>query len=629
MSEISELEWPNQQVCQNFIVLDKDIPVTIEEEVVASSSGVGKAGKKKPYSNSRSVLKKSALGEIPLENMPQESLQQFPESHARLPSLSETSDCDTEKVVQRSKKNVPSRTNLSTTRHVDRVKSPKRKRTKGKHSNRPPRHKKSINEDFGENITIIHDSGDNLRSPVGWIGRDCEGTIPRDGNESDEEVDIESEDNPTDLKPPSPQQIISEEPKEPVSQEKEEVAPKRPEVPEHIRQILDSAEIPQMEKRLIPNEVTPIEKFIFAEFFEGRVTKTPDRFLKIRTHIINSWTNARPAYVGKTAARSGLKNCGDVNCISRIHTFLEQTGVINFGHAGEYFHYIRPLWRLLDTFTNLPRKNSSASIDGKIIPGKRNRVRYNDGMNVTIQHSDETLLRIPNAQDSTTKWKRSRDIELVKCKKFTETQLPPFSVTVTLSTLLSLQLHSLTSRHEVMGFLGGQRHASSISLERYKPCRTSKQSGTMCEMCPVSQVEQSDSLVMEGFQLLGWFHSHPLFPPNPSRTDIETQAEMQRHFSADDSPFVGFILGCVEMKFKCIYIVGGCQAPDEDSVYEIDVSVSNDFGHLERSLQDILSLFEPLPQETVEKVRATVSLTSLGCCESSFGFLTKINVIWI
>jgi len=36
-------------------------------------------------------------------------------------------------------------------------------------------------------------------------------------------------------------------------------------------------------------------------------------------------------YVTKTSVRTGLKNCGDVNCIGRIHAYLEQIGAINFG----------------------------------------------------------------------------------------------------------------------------------------------------------------------------------------------------------------------------------------------------------------------------------------------------------
>uniref|UniRef100_A0A6B2E907 Putative histone h2a deubiquitinase mysm1 isoform x1 n=1 Tax=Phlebotomus kandelakii TaxID=1109342 RepID=A0A6B2E907_9DIPT len=600
LSEISELEWPNQHACENFIVLDKDIPV-IEEEVVASTSGVGKA-KKKLQTHPRSLLRKPFnTEEMSVENVPQENLLQLPETQTRLPSMSETSDCDSERVNQRTSRTIP-----AISAKTPRRQSPKKKRSKGQHSSRPPRHKKTQKEDFGENITIIHDSGNYSDGQNLWIGEEFAVKISHEETESDEEVDIETEDNPVELKLVDPEQS-SPDPKvkeESIKSSEIDKSVGRPEVPEEIRDILDSVEIPQGEKKIPQTEITAVEKFIFAEFFEGRATKTPDRFLKIRTHILTSWANGRPAYVGKTAVRSGLKNCGDVNCISRIHTFLEQTGVINFGHAGEYFHYIRPLWRLLDTFTSVPRRNTA---EGKVTAGKRNRIRHSDGMNVTIQHSNETLMRVSATAERSDKWKRSRDIELVKCRKFfPPTECPPFSVTITLSTLLCLQLHSLTSRHEVMGFLGGHWHGQSISVERYKPCRTSKQSGTMCEMCPVSQVEQSDCLFMEGFQLLGWFHSHPLFPPNPSRMDIETQAEMQKHFSAEDAPFVGFILGCVEMNFKCIYIVAGGNSLEE-SVYEIEVQVNEDSEDLGKHLQDVLPLFAPLTTDTVEKFKTSAN----------------------
>ena len=40
---------------------------------------------------------------------------------------------------------------------------------------------------------------------------------------------------------------------------------------------------------------------------------------------------SKPSFVNKTSVRPGLKNCGDVNCIGRIHAYLEQKGAINFG----------------------------------------------------------------------------------------------------------------------------------------------------------------------------------------------------------------------------------------------------------------------------------------------------------
>lgn len=67
----------------------------------------------------------------------------------------------------------------------------------------------------------------------------------------------------------------------------------------------------------------------------------------------------------------------------------------------------------------------------------------------------------------------------------------------------------------------------------------------------VSQVEQAANLTSEGYELVGWFHSHPTFEANPSRTDVATQADMQLQFSMEsDRPFIGFILNCQDMHYK-------------------------------------------------------------------------------
>ena len=128
----------------------------------------------------------------------------------------------------------------------------------------------------------------------------------------------------------------------------------------------------------------------------------------------------------------------------------------------------------------------------------------------------------------------------------------------------------------LLGFLGGKYDPSQkLALSRYKPCRTSNQTAINCEMCPVSQVEQSCNLIDEGYTILGWFHSHPSFPPIPSRTDIKTQANLQEQF-ASNHPFIGFILrfvrtenlwdqrfnwflffifSCVDMEFKWVLTI--------------------------------------------------------------------------
>jgi protein MYSM1 len=66
------------------------------------------------------------------------------------------------------------------------------------------------------------------------------------------------------------------------------------------------------------------------EWFRQKYSKTPDRYLKIRNHMLDCWNHCKPKYLTKTSARKGLKDCGDVNAIGRVHQYLESVGAINF-----------------------------------------------------------------------------------------------------------------------------------------------------------------------------------------------------------------------------------------------------------------------------------------------------------
>ncbi|RHZ86196.1 hypothetical protein Glove_53g26 [Diversispora epigaea] len=79
--------------------------------------------------------------------------------------------------------------------------------------------------------------------------------------------------------------------------------------------------------------IIPSEKKNNAEFFCGRGSKTPDRYMKIRNFILNAWIANQPKYLSKTSVRSGLKDCGDVNAIGRVHAYLESIGAINVGEG--------------------------------------------------------------------------------------------------------------------------------------------------------------------------------------------------------------------------------------------------------------------------------------------------------
>lgn len=326
--------------------------------------------------------------------------------------------------------------------------------------------------------------------------------------------------------------------------------------------LLEDLEVPNSEIVLETSNISNLEKFFHSEFFMQRTTKTPERYLKIRNHIINMWiTQAKPNYLSKTTARSGLKNCGDVNCISRIFSMLEQIGAINYNCPE--VSWIRPL-KVLYTLFEEHCSSKQNSRNGSVIE-KKQRIRNppigsgSHDTNITISHDGTTFVS-SEGSDSMVKRIKSRtmhranfrtEFELIGTHCFSKDNVAPFQVSITLSCLICMYLHALSSRLEIMGFLGGKCVEDKLTLTRYKPCKTSNQTAINCEMCPVSQVEQSCNLVEEGYELLGWFHSHPNFPPIPSRTDLRTQAEMQLQF-ASNNPFIGFIISCVDMKFKCV-----------------------------------------------------------------------------
>lgn len=308
--------------------------------------------------------------------------------------------------------------------------------------------------------------------------------------------------------------------------------------------LMESNEIPVQEMIIDPNEISQIERFMHAEFFTGRSsTKSPKRYLRIRNHIICMWQQCKPFYLSKTAARQGLKKCGDVNTISRVHLTLENLGIINFGCVE--VKWILPLKILYGLFQQSIRNKNQSSFSSR---SKHSSFSLeNNDPSSDFASNDSMVNRIKSRTHSRTQF------ELIKCQRYSKENVAPFEISITLSCLLCLYFHSLSSKLEIMGFIGGHidknNGRTKISLKCYKPCRTSISTSISAEMCPVSQVEQSTDLLDSGFELLGWFHSHPTFPATPSRTDLKTQNEIQLQF-APNNPFIGFILSCLHMDFK-------------------------------------------------------------------------------
>ncbi|XP_039175810.1 histone H2A deubiquitinase MYSM1 isoform X3 [Crotalus tigris] len=303
------------------------------------------------------------------------------------------------------------------------------------------------------------------------------------------------------------------------------------------------------------------EKQAIPEFFVGRQAKTPERYLKIRNYILDQWERIKPKYLNKTSVRPGLKNCGDVNCIGRIHTYLELIGAINFGC--EQAVYNRP-----QTVDKIRPREGKDAVDAyqlvqrlQSMRTRRRRVRdpwgnwcdARDLEGQTFEHfsaeelakrREDQKYKLSKAFKGQRHTKSSFDpFQLIPCCSYTEEKPEPFKVTVAAEALLIMDLHAHVSMAEVIGLLGGRYSETDGIVEvcAAEPCN-SLSTGLQCEMDPVSQTQASETLAARGYSIIGWYHSHPAFDPNPSIRDIDTQAKYQSYFSRGGSMFVGMIV---------------------------------------------------------------------------------------
>ncbi|GFO48137.1 histone h2a deubiquitinase mysm1-like [Plakobranchus ocellatus] len=315
-------------------------------------------------------------------------------------------------------------------------------------------------------------------------------------------------------------------------------------------------EIPSEEKVLVSTSISDEEKKIHADFFDGRAPKTPERYLKIRNYIIDCWLKSKPAYLNKTSIRAGLKNCGDVNCIGRIHSYLECVGAINI--CCEQAAYRNPN-KILGGGTNSRVKSlnkdliSSVSVKFESTRPRKRRIRDGTGLWVdekelegkTIDHNSEK-----KKLDASKRSKTPRAVKpvydpfkLVPCLPFSDGNLAPYEIEMFSTALAIMDIHAHISKTEVIGMLGGQFSAEAhrLTVSMAVPCK-SMSTGMQCEMDPVSQTLASEQIEDVGMQVVGWYHSHPTFSPDPSVRDIETQQKFQYWFSKGGNHFVGVII---------------------------------------------------------------------------------------
>uniref|UniRef100_A0A7N9ASM3 Myb-like, SWIRM and MPN domain-containing protein 1 n=1 Tax=Mastacembelus armatus TaxID=205130 RepID=A0A7N9ASM3_9TELE len=321
----------------------------------------------------------------------------------------------------------------------------------------------------------------------------------------------------------------------------------------------EELKVPEQEIEMNMETITEDEKQAIPEFFEGRPSKTPERYLKIRNYILDQWLKSKPRYLNKTSVRPGLKNCGDVNCIGRIHTYLELIGAINFNCEQAVYNRPKVVDRskhkegkdVLEAYQLAQRLQSMRTRKRRVRDIWGNWCDAKDLEGQTYEHltAEELAMQREEMKKRPKPCKVSRyrgsfdPFQLIPCRSFGEDVQEPFQVIVCAETLLIMDMHAHVSRGEVIGLLGGtfNEEEKTLKICAAEPCN-SVSTGLQCEMDPLSQTQACDMLSSLGFSVVGWYHSHPSFHPNPSVRDISTQDQFQSYFSRGGAPFIGMIV---------------------------------------------------------------------------------------
>uniref|UniRef100_A0A182P9P1 MPN domain-containing protein n=1 Tax=Anopheles epiroticus TaxID=199890 RepID=A0A182P9P1_9DIPT len=157
-------------------------------------------------------------------------------------------------------------------------------------------------------------------------------------------------------------------------------------------------------------------------------------------------------------------------------------------------------------------------------PARRNIVSHNTISNRNIMHDSNTL------------------IEAVPFTAIGKMQ--PFLVTVSTSTLLVMDFHCHLTNYEVCGYLGGtwDINAHNLSITHAFPCRNTRHDRDKAALC---ELQIQKLMIKKNINLVGWYHSHPRFPVQPTLRDCDAQLDYQIRMrgptEASYIPCIGFI----------------------------------------------------------------------------------------
>ncbi|KAF8982766.1 hypothetical protein BGZ46_000681 [Entomortierella lignicola] len=193
-------------------------------------------------------------------------------------------------------------------------------------------------------------------------------------------------------------------------------------------------------------------------------------------------------------------------------------------------------------------------------------------------------------------------LTMVKCEPFCGQPnsgvlgCQPFGIKVQSNVLLGMDFHAHLMTTEIIGFLAGEWNKTTrmIHIKAIFPCRSlpTGQNHINVEMDPTSELEVRQEIEKRNMRIVGWYHSHPTFTPDPSLVDIENQTSYQSLFkddSVNEEPFVGAIVGPYDERLPGLSSVINwfyiSQSPQER-------------GHPKRLLYDLIEDSELTEEET-------------------------------
>ena len=125
---------------------------------------------------------------------------------------------------------------------------------------------------------------------------------------------------------------------------------------------------------------------------------------------------------------------------------------------------------------------------------------------------------------------------MTPCRRFPKEEDQPFKLHIQYTCLSTINFHAHLSESEIIGLLAGtydpDTKSNFLNFLRFKkdpnyqkkkaivvhqahPARSLGAQQIEVELDPVSEFEIRQKCTAEGLSIVGWYHSHPVFQPDP------------------------------------------------------------------------------------------------------------------